>query len=265
MQPQVLLETKNNIAYLTLNRNEANNSLTPSFLREILAALNLIAEEGEANVVLLSAKSTFFSIGGDMNYFQSHQKNPKPAAEEIVGCLNEMIMAMIALPIPIVSAVHSVVTGGSLAFLLASDLVIASPETQIKAHYSSAGFSPDGGWATLLPLLTNQRKAAEFIMLNNTCTAEEAERIGLVNCIVEPDQVFAKAQKWADKIAQSPKGTIQKTKKLLWGDLDRIKELLDAEYNGFIELSQTEEARHGIARFLSQFTHYHSIEASRLT
>ncbi len=265
MEPQVLLEVRNSIAYLTLNRSAANNSLTPEFLHEITSLFEQIGQNPDCKVVLLSANSHFFSIGGDMNYFKYHQANLKPAAEDIVSALNQMIMAMIRLPVPVVAAVHSIITGGSLGFLAASDLAIGCHNTRLKAHYASAGFSPDGGWATLLPLLGNQRKAAEFLMLNTSCSAEEAERLGLINHLVDPEEVFATAERWAEHIVEAPRGTIRNTKRLLWGDLEQIESLLQAEYLGFIELIQTAEARQGIDEFLSHFSGYHSIEDSQLS
>lgn len=262
MKPQVLLDIKEQIAYLSLERREANNTLTPRFCKEIQAALGQV-RNSDAKVVLLSANSTFFSIGGDMNYFKQNQDNLEAAAREIVGGLNDLMMDMISLPIPIICAAHSVITGGSLGFVTASDLVVGSPETVFKSHYVSAGFNPDGGWATLLPMLGHQRKVAEFLMLNTTCSAQEAVDIGLVNRMVDKDQVFTTAEKWAKKIVANPSGTVRNVKKMLWGDLDAISAMLNSELEHFVELAKTDEAKYGIDAFLQKFD-YHSIDASQI-
>ncbi|MCI0476326.1 MAG: enoyl-CoA hydratase/isomerase family protein, partial [Anaerolineales bacterium] len=117
MSALVLIEREGAIATLTLNRVERHNSLVPEFLRAMLDALDVI-KQSDARVAILQANGGSFSTGGDVRAFFDHRDDIVAYSNEIVGLLNQVIGAMIALPIPIVGAVHGIVTGGSLGLVL---------------------------------------------------------------------------------------------------------------------------------------------------
>ncbi len=102
-------------------------------------------------------------------------------SDELVGKLNQVILALIDLPQPVVAAVDGAVTGGSIGLVLASDLVFLSPRAVFKAHYATAGFCPDGGWTALLPRIAGQRQAAAALYINRSIRAEEAVMCGLAH------------------------------------------------------------------------------------
>src|SRR5512137_114416 len=121
MSQLILLETRDNIATLTLSRPERHNSLVPEFLREILNAVAHVGAQAEVRALVLQANGRSFSTGGDVRAFYDHRDNIEPYAHDVVGLLNQVIVALVRLPMPIVVAVHGLVTGGSLGLVLASD------------------------------------------------------------------------------------------------------------------------------------------------
>lgn len=250
MQNLVLLERHNQIATLTLNRPERHNSLVPEFLREMLSAIEKIGAQADTRALVLQANGRSFSTGGDVRAFYDHRNNIEPYAREIVGLLNQVIVAMVRLPAPIVAAVHGIVTGGSLGLVLASDIVLVAPEASFTPYYSVVGFSPDGGWTAMLPSIIGQKRTSEILMLNQTITAEQAVAWGIANRIVEVNRIRDEARMFAESTAEKKWGSIQRTKRLLWCDADALAATLEQERQKFCEQIVTPEALNGMEAFL---------------
>jgi 2-(1,2-epoxy-1,2-dihydrophenyl)acetyl-CoA isomerase len=252
MSQLILLEVHDNIATLTLNRPERHNSLVPEFLREMLNAIAQVGAQTETRALVLQANGRSFSTGGDVRAFYDHRDNIEPYARDVVGLLNQVIVALVRSPMPIIAAVHGIVTGGSLGLVLAADTVLVATEASFTPYYSVVGFSPDGGWTAMLPLLIGQKRASEILMLNRTIPAEQAVQWGLANQIVAADRIRDEARAVADSIAQKKWGSIQRTKRLLWQDADALAARLEQERARFCEQIVTAEAHDGMEAFLNR-------------
>ncbi|MCB8980331.1 MAG: enoyl-CoA hydratase/isomerase family protein [Ardenticatenaceae bacterium] len=248
----VLLDFVGTTAVVTLNRPQRHNSLVPALLREMLDVLAEVAADESVRAMVLRANGRSFSTGGDALGFVQHTDNMEPYAREIVGLLNQVILALIDLPVPVITAVHGIVTGGSLGFILASDIVLVAPEASFAPFYSTVGPSPDGGWAVLLPLLIGPRRAAEVLYLNEAIDAETAVAWGLANRVVAADQIQAEALAIAAAIAAKKQGSIRHTKQLLHLDRAQIAARLDVELDHFVQQMVTPEAIDGFRDFVNQ-------------
>jgi 2-(1,2-epoxy-1,2-dihydrophenyl)acetyl-CoA isomerase len=252
------------ILIITLNRTHAHNALIPALLTEVIEALDAARGAPDIRAVVLQANGTAFSIGGDIHGFKQHFPDIRDYALDIVGKLNQMMLAMIDLPQPIVTAIHGVVTGGSLGFVLASDLVLVSPQAVFKAHYASAGFSPDGGWGVLLPRIIGARRSAECLLLNQSFSAQQAVEWGVANRVVEQAGLRDEALKMAHKIARYPSGTMCNSKQLLWRERDQIAADLETERQKFVQQIQHQDAHDGVLRFLETFKDYPKSDESSM-
>ncbi len=247
-----LLETHNQIATLTLNRPERHNSLVPEFLREVLNALEETNHQSGLCALVLQANGRSFSTGGDVQAFYDHRDKIEQYAREVVGLLNQVIVAMVRLPLPIVAAVHGIVTGGSIGLVLASDIVLVAPEASFTPYYSVVGFSPDGGWTAMLPSVIGQKRASEILMLNQTITVEQAVTWGIANRLVAADRIRDEARIVAESIAAKKRGSIQRAKQLLWQDPNILQARLEEERARFREQIVTAEALNGMEAFLKR-------------
>jgi 2-(1,2-epoxy-1,2-dihydrophenyl)acetyl-CoA isomerase len=252
MSQFILKERQGSLAILTLNRPERHNSLVPALLESLLAALAEVRETPEIRAVVLLSEGRSFSTGGDVLGFYEHRDTIKSYAREIVGLLNQVMLAMIDLPCPIVTAVQGPVTGGSLGLILASDMVLMAPDATLTPYYSVVGFSPDGGWTALLPDLIGARRTAGILMLNQTITAEEVVAWGLASRIVPGDMIRSEAVVAAQKISGMESGSIRFTKKLLNRERDKLAERLESERRLFVAQITTEEAQEGLRVLLQE-------------
>ena len=123
----VIYRQEGGIARLTLNRPERHNALVPELLDDLKDALDQCQREQPA-ALLIDAAGKSFSTGGDVAGFHNTPRHERELyARRVVGTLNEVILQLLTLPVPTVTAVHGMVTGGSLGLVLASDIVVAGP------------------------------------------------------------------------------------------------------------------------------------------
>ncbi|MGA9597515.1 MAG: enoyl-CoA hydratase/isomerase family protein [Acidimicrobiia bacterium] len=237
------------IATVTLSRPERHNSLVPELLEDLLAAFGDVGND--ARVVVLTAEGRSFSTGGDVRAFFDAAE-PERYAREVVGLLNRAMLAMMRLPQPIVTAVHGIVTGGSLGLLLASDVVLVSPGVTITPWYSEVGFSPDGGWTALLPDLIGEKRTALILLRNESITAEETVDWGLASDVLPAETIRDRAVTLASEIAAMKQGSTASIKRLLSRDVDVIAARLEDERSAFVQQFLTAEARAGMAAFLGE-------------
>jgi 2-(1,2-epoxy-1,2-dihydrophenyl)acetyl-CoA isomerase len=256
MSQLVLPERVGPVAVLTLNRPERHNSLVPAFLEEMLAGLEALRVENGVRATVLQANGRSFSTGGDVAGFADHLDDLAAYASEIVGLLNRVILALVELPVPVVAAVHGLVTGGSLGLVLGCDVVLVAPEASFAPYYSVVGFSPDGGWTALLPGVIGLKRVADVLLRNETITAELAVAWGLASRVVPAERIRAEALRVAQDISAKKPGSIGHTKALLShgdplpGSGQGLAARLEDEHARFVKQIVTEEARQGIAAFL---------------
>jgi 2-(1,2-epoxy-1,2-dihydrophenyl)acetyl-CoA isomerase len=249
------------VTTLSLARPAMHNALVPDLLLDLCVALEQIGRRGETRAVALAADGPSFSIGGDMRRFAAEMRGAalQTYAAELVGLLNQAVLALLRLPQPVVAAVHGPVTGGSLGLVLACDLAVMADDAVFKAHYATAGFTPDGGWTALLPRLIGARRAAACLLLNRSLAAREALDWGLVNELAPAAEVGAAAQALAARVAGLPENTMQAAKRLLGaagGALAEVEAALEAERQRFVATIGDPAAREGVAAFLRDFTTY---------
>ena len=248
---QLVLSDRNGpIVTLTLNRPERHNSLIAPLLEEMLAALQVIGADTDVRAVILQANGRSFSTGGDMRGFYEHLDRLEAYAATIVGLLNRVILALVELQVPVVTAVHGIVTGGSLGLVLGSDVVLVTTEASFTPFYSVVGFSPDGGWTAMLPDIIGPKRTAEILIRNLTITAEQAVAWGLAHRIVPADRVRVEALDVARDTAAMRPGCLRHTKRLLGATYGNLAERLQVEQSNFVQQIVTEEARQGIVNFL---------------
>ncbi|NLD70476.1 MAG: enoyl-CoA hydratase/isomerase family protein [Limnobacter sp.] len=224
------------VTTLTLARPAKRNALVPDLLLDLCVALEQIGRRSETRAVVFAAEGVSFSIGGDIGRVASdkHGAALQTYAAELVGLLNQAIVSLLCLRQPVVAAVHGDVGGGSLGFLLASDLVVMADDAVAEANYAGDGVTPDGGWTALLPRLIGARRAAACLLLGGPMTARQAFDWGLVNVLVERGQVGAEAHAAAERIAAAPPVTMQTSKRLLAQELAQVEAALEAERRSFV-------------------------------
>lgn len=246
--PLVTLRRQGKIAIVSLNHPARHNALVPGLLSRFLQVLEHDDCQSAA-VVILRAEGRSFSTGGDLSGFQNHRNTIDTYAGQLVGLLNQVILAIYTHPAAVVCAVQGRVTGGSLGLMLAADHVIMCRGKTVTPYYPVVGFSPDGGWTAILPDIIGRQKAMHWLASNASNDADTCLALGLVHQVVEAD-CDAAALAWAETVADSVAGCIASTRKLLNSDIERLSLRLEAERKSFVRQVQTQQALDGIDSFL---------------
>jgi len=252
MADLILHGTANQVAILTLNRPERHNSLIPELLEELLAAITAVSTNTSIRALVLQANGRSFSTGGDALGFVEHEQELEAYSRRIVGLLNQVILALIDLPVPVITAVHGIVTGGSIGLVAASDIVLVTPEASFTPYYSVVGPSPDGGWTALMPHIIGQRRTAEVIYANRTITAEEAVTWGLANRLVSASGIGEEALSLGQHLASMKPGSIRHSKILLNLDRQQVAIRLNEELAHFVQHIVTEEGIGGFRDYVNK-------------
>lgn len=256
------------IVTLTIDRPERHNSFVPSLLEELLEEITAVQDESEVKdgstaqdksartdqsavqAIVLQTAGTSFSTGGDVAAFYEHRENIASYADETVGLLNDVILALRRGPQPVVAAVDGQVTGGAIGLLLGADITILTPGAEITPYYPVVGYSPDGGWTAILPHVIGPKRTVRILSTNETITPDQAVEWGLASELVEQDQAQERALSVAQQIAAMKEGSIERTKQLVGPAPDDVAEALEAERRAFVSQIQTEEALEGMRAFL---------------
>ena len=249
-------EHKDGALWLYLNRPARHNALIQPVLDELYAAIKLAEAEKPAALVL-SARGSSFSTGGDIGGFLDHagsQQQLTSYADDLVGSLHDVILSLLAFPAPVLAAVNGPVTGGSTGLVLAADMVALSNTAFIQPYYSEVGFAPDGGWTALLPEKIGTAKALEIQYLNTRISADEAQHFGLATHVCAPFDIEPKIAEWVTGISRRFAQTHVATRHNVWDDRRRklVKERLDQEKARFLDLIARPETLAGMQEFTKQ-------------
>lgn len=248
----VRYQQENSIARLTLNRPERHNALIPGLLDDLKAALAHCRED-QPSALVIDAAGKSFSTGGDVAGFYDTPRNQRHAyASHVVGTLNEVILELLTLPVPTVTAVHGMVTGGSLGLVLASDIVVAGPRASFAPWYTVVGFSPDGGWTALMPERIGRGRAMDVQLTNRSISQEDALAWGLAHYDAPAGEEVATAMSIATGLSDRQPGSVARTLRLTRPDTEPVATALERERQQFLEQIVTDEANLGMAAFLGR-------------
>jgi enoyl-CoA hydratase/carnithine racemase len=234
------------VATLTLNRPERHNSLVPELLQDFLAALD--EAEKVARVLVIRANGASFSTGGDLRGFLDHADDIAAYADELVGLLNDAIIRLYDSKLPSIVVVDGEVTGGSLGFVLASDIVLITEAASFTPYYVEVGFAPDGGWATLLPEVIGAKRAGGVQLLNQTIGAEQALDWGLATAYAGSNNIDEAADELANDLLNKQPASVSSTRAHLRPE--NLEARLEQERREFVKQIATDGAIRGIKKFI---------------
>lgn len=136
-------------------------------------------------------------------------------SKELVGLLDEALVALHDLDKPVVAAVHGAVAGAGLALMLSCDLVVAASSTRFVSAYAGVGLTPDCGLSWLLPRAVGQQRALELLLTPRAIGADEARAWGLVTEVVADHEVADRAAELADSLADGPAYALGQARRLV--------------------------------------------------
>ncbi len=207
----LLVEKKDGIALLTINRPESLNATNFRLHNELSRVWLDLAEDDEVRVAVITGAGRAFSAGGDFEVVEKSMGNLEVVAQTMKEA-RDIVHNMINCDKPIISAINGVAVGAGLAVALLADISIASENARFIDGHTRLGVAAGDHAAVIWPLLVGMAKAKYYLLTCDMLDAKEAERIGLVSMVVPPDQLMPKAMEVARKLATGAQQAIRWTK-----------------------------------------------------
>jgi 2-(1,2-epoxy-1,2-dihydrophenyl)acetyl-CoA isomerase len=210
----VLMTIEAGVASITLNRPAQGNAMSLELMELLQGRFRDAEADPECHVVVIHGSGRVFCGGGDLRDLAQAADDPELKVR-MVTALQDTMCAIAASRLVVISAVNGAAAGAGLGLVLNTDIVLASSRASFHGAYGAIGLSPDAGVSYLLPLAIGAKRAATVLLAGTRVSAEEALAWGLVSELHEPEDVDARAEDLARRLAGGASQALAPTKKVL--------------------------------------------------
>ena len=249
----IILERKDRIGYLTLNRPERANTISLQLMIDVVNAMDEVDKDPEYRVVILTgAGSKHFCGGADLRDFaerarQRGARGGQPGAGgggDFVSPRRDLFTALEESRVPVIAAINGAAMGGGCEIALACDIRVIADTASIGLPEIRFGALPAGGGTQRLPRLVGAGIAKEMIFSGLPWTPEQAYRVGLVNRVVAAADVMKSCEEIARVYLERAAYALKTAKALIDKGMDlTLKEGLALERKMIAEMATPEERR----------------------
>ncbi|MBT2301999.1 enoyl-CoA hydratase/isomerase family protein [Variovorax paradoxus] len=240
------------MAVLTMRRKAGPNVIDGTFCGGLLDACEALANDEALHAVLLRAEGPAFCVGADIGQMQARLDDLPVYLGELIDHAHAAVLALVALPVPVIACVQGVAAGGGFSLALACDSVIASRAAHFVVAYPQLGTSPDTGFTRSLAARVGAHRALEICLSPAPLDAGQAHRLGIANELVDDEDLDAAALSAARRLAALPRMAVVGTKALIQGDtLSALAARMRSEKEWFLRCAGT-DALHDRIRSFSQ-------------
>ena len=250
--PAVLYAAEGGVATITLNRPDVLNALNDALMAGLNDALARASSDDSVRAVIVTGAGRGFSAGADLTTVGP--KDPTPdLGKALRERYNPVILAMRAMPKPIVTAVNGPCAGAGMSIALAGDIVLAGQSATFLQAFSKIGLVPDAGSTWFLPRYAGEVRARALAILADRISADDALRYGLVWKVFADDELLPQARAMAAHLASMPTRAYALIKEAMNDSLQRdLETQLNVEAELQAKAGLTEDFREGVAAFLAK-------------
>jgi len=245
---------RDRVATLTFNRPDKLNALSGDVIAQSIAKLEEWGRDPEIGAIVVTGAGRAFCAGGDVSAMS--REGDESTLEQRIDKLREwqdVSWLLYNLPKVTIAQVNGAAVGAGLGIALACDLRIASSSAKFGTAYAKVGFGGDFGTTWLLTQYAGAPKAKELFFLGENIDAAEAQRIGIVNRVVEPGALAGAVAEIAARIGHGPLVSFRymKANVNLAASTD-FRTLLDREAETHTRCGMTDDHREGVRAFLEK-------------
>ncbi|MEW6034739.1 MAG: enoyl-CoA hydratase-related protein [Chloroflexota bacterium] len=252
--PLVVITRKESVVTITLNRPEKLNALSKDLFEALVEALREVAQDSAVRAVVITGAGRSFSAGadvaGDIARFR------EMGATEFTTYVDrafEPYRLAYNMGKPVIAAMNGHALGAGFDLALSCDIRIAAEDAKMGALFVRMGLSPEMS-VYMMPRLVGMGKAKLLAFTGDMVTAQEAERMGLVDMVVPADRLMPEAEKLARRLAQGPAAIPAIKKAINESQKMTAESLLDYIVQLQYHLAQTEDHREAVTAFLEKRT-----------
>lgn len=212
------MEKTDGVVLLTLDRPDTRNAFGHADADEVVEVLDAVARDDDARAVVVTGAGSAFSAGGDIQAMaRALEAQPPPAATRSVyrHGIQRIPAALLGLEIPTIAAVNGPAMGIGCDLACMCDIRLASTRAKFAQSFIKMGLVSGDGGVWFLQRAIGWQRAAEMVFTGESIDAAQALAWGLVNEVVEPEALLARAMNMAARIAANPASTLRMSKRLM--------------------------------------------------
>ncbi|MBX3046424.1 MAG: enoyl-CoA hydratase/isomerase family protein [Anaerolineales bacterium] len=247
-EPLVLIERKDSLAIVRLNRPDKLNALSPDMLRALAETLESLNADEQVRVIVLYGGERAFAAGADIEAMAKagpvdiYLRNTRALWQRIWG-----------IDKPVVAAVRGVAFGGGCELALGCDLIVAGQTARFAQPEIKLGIMPGAGGTQRLARAIGPARAMEMVLTGEPLAAEAALQAGLVNRVVADEQVLDAALELAGVVAERPAVAVRLARQALRYGLERtLLEGMELERRNYLMTYDTQDQKEGMGAFLEK-------------
>jgi len=247
----ILIEKKENIAYITLNRPEKFNAFNREMALLLQTILDDCANDNSVRCLYITGNGKAFCAGQDLAELVGD--NAPTLAQILSEHYNPIVIKMRNLPKPIVVAINGVAAGAGANIALQGDVVVATENASFIQAFSKIGLIPDSGGTFILPRLIGFQKASALMMLGDKVTANDALQMGMLYKVFSADNFEIESKNIAQTLAQMPTKALAFTKQALnQSTTNSFEQQLKLEDTLQQQSANTDDYKEGVDAFLEK-------------
>jgi 2-(1,2-epoxy-1,2-dihydrophenyl)acetyl-CoA isomerase len=211
----LIVERKDGVVTVTMNRPERKNAANGVMLNELKEVFAEVEDRPDDKVMVLTGAGGAFCSGADLSDPNGPATDPTRSGLSRMRRLGDVALGLHHVTKPTIAKVDGVAVGAGLSLALGCDLVVCSDRARLSMIFAKRSLSLDNGASWLLPRLVGMARAKEIALFGGMWSGEEAAAIGLVNRVLPVDELDAFVEEWAATLAAGPPLALSMTKTLL--------------------------------------------------
>ncbi len=247
---EVLYETKDTIATITINREHLQNTISGPMLDGLTELLLEADRDPEVRAIIITGTGRFFCAGLDLRSGGSVGQNTSTATIDLRSTPPTVLHG---LDTPTICALNGSAAGYGMDLALGCDIRIMADKAKLSAAFTARGVLPESGGTWILPRLLGWSKASEIIFTGRTMLSDECLDLGLVSQVVPQDQILDKCLELAGEIAANAPLAVQSSKRMMrMGMNETFNDHVHHVYLQLLPLFRSEDFQEGISAFMEK-------------
>lgn len=242
---------------ITLSRPKQFNALNWDMLNGLDEAVQFIERSTDVRCVVIEGKGDNFMAGGDIVYFHdlidTEAVEKRKIFSELISTVHQLVERLADLPVPVIAKVRGAAAGFGISLVAGCDLAIGTKNSFYTSAYNLLGTSPDGGSTFYMPRSVGMKKAMEIALLTKRYSADEALEIGLINQVVDDEDLNDTVGKVAYQIAKSAHLAVSNAKRLIRQSFqNNLNSQLKLEQELFLDCAGSDDFAEGVRAFVEK-------------
>ena len=248
----VLVERRDQVAIVTLNRPDSLNAFDAELRRELRLAVREVNEDPQVRVVILTGAGRAFCAGADLTETAAQDQTFR-VEDQLNGEYKPIMLEISTAPKPWISAVNGAAAGIGSAFAMVCDLTVMAEDAYIYQAFAAIGLVPDGGASWHLVRTLGRKRAYDLIVSGEKIRGQKCLEWGLCNRVVPAEQLLEEALTWAGELVGKAPLALRYAKQALNGAIEEsLGDTISREASLQHLCLTSEDASEGVRAFMAK-------------